>query len=241
MKIIRFALGQSIHYGVIEGTKVFQIDGNIFDLLNIGKHLCHINDVQLLAPVQPKIVVGVGRNYRKPGTVDDENIPPEPQLFFKPSSSVIGHLNNIIYPKISKDVRSGGELAVVMKRKAINDLTAFDINERDVFVTRPKSFYTFCPIGPCIATDIGVDNLKITSKLNGNLKQQGSTREMIFSISKIISYISEFMALEPGDVVLTGTPGEGSFGVNVGDTIDVEIEGIGLLRNPVVSGGRALS
>jgi 2-keto-4-pentenoate hydratase/2-oxohepta-3-ene-1,7-dioic acid hydratase in catechol pathway len=251
MKIVRFELEKIKKYGLLEQDNIFSVEGNIFADFDVGKKLCNLNDVRLLPPIEPKIVVGVGKNYKKNKIEVDEKIPHEPQLFFKPPSSVIGHMDNIIYPKISNDVRYGAELAVVMKYKAENvtedraldyvlgytcgnDLSAFDLSKRDTFVTRVKSFYTFCPLGPCIATGIDGSNLKLESRLNGILQQHGSTSEMIFNIKRIISHITEFMALEPGDVILTGTVGAKSSPVNIGDTIEIEIEGIGLLRNVVV-------
>lgn len=246
-KIIRFELEQRTEYGVVEKDTVFSIEGNICHEFSIGKKLCSLSEVRLLSPVQPRIVVGVGGNYYGLLKEVGMEIPSEPSVFLKPSSSVVGHLDNIIYPRISNDVRFGGELAVVMKYEArnvpedraleyvlgytcANDLTARDL--RDRFPTRNKSFYTSCPLGPCIATDIKRDNLKIKSRLNGILMQDDSTSDMIFNISKIISYITEFMALEPFDVILTGTSRKETR-INIGDTIKVEIEGIGVLQNTV--------
>lgn len=247
MKIVRFELGQRIGYGVVDGNTVFSIKGDIYDEFGIGKKLCSLSEVRLLAPVQPKIVVGVGANYYALAKEVGTEIPSEPSLFFKPPSSVVGHLDNIVYPKISNDVRFGGELAVVMKYQARNvpedraleyvlgytcgnDLTARDLQDRSPI--RNKSFYTSCPLGPCVATDINAANLRIKSRLNGILIQDESTSDMIFSVSQIISYITEFMALEPFDVILTGTSRKETR-INIGDTIEVEIEGIGVLRNTV--------
>jgi 2-keto-4-pentenoate hydratase/2-oxohepta-3-ene-1,7-dioic acid hydratase in catechol pathway len=247
MKIVRFELQQRIEYGVVDEDSIFSIEGNICGQFSIGKKLCGLSEVRLLSPVQPKIVVGVGGNYYGLLKAAGMEIPSEPSLFLKPSSSVVGHLDNIVYPKISNDVRFGGELAVVVKYEARNvtedraleyvlgyacgnDLTARDLQDRSP--TRNKSFYTSCPLGPCVATDINAANLRIKSRLNGILIQDDSTSDMIFSVNQIISYITEFMALEPFDVILTGTSRKETK-INIGDTIEVEIEGIGVLRNTV--------
>ena len=247
MKIIRFEWQHIIQYGVVDRGVVYTIEGNICDEFGVGKKLCSLNEVRLLAPVQPKVVVGVGTNYY--GLIKEVGmeIPSEPSLFLKPSSSVVGHLESIVYPKISSDVRFGGELTVVIKRVARhvpedraleyvlgytcgNDLTARDLP--DAIPTRSKGFYTFCPLGPCINTGIKANNLRIRSRLNGVLIQDDSTSDLIFSISQIISYITEFMTLEPFDVILTGTSKKETR-INIGDTIEVEIEEIGILRNTV--------
>lgn len=250
MKIIRFQLDQSTGYGIAQDGNVFSIEGDIFDGFSIGKCLCKMSDVRLLAPIQPRTIVGVGKNYQTFAVEADKDMSTEPQVFLKSPSSVIAHLDNIVYPKISNDVRCGGELAVVMKHRAIRvteeealqyvlgytcalDVSAFDIAERDIFVTRAKSFYSFCPLGPCIETTVNVGKLGIACRQNGILKQEGSTAEMLFGIARIVRHVTEFMALEPGDLVLTGTNGS-SFKVRVGDLVDVEIEDIGLLQNVVV-------
>ena len=247
MKIIRFEWQQTTQYGVVDNDSVFSIEGSILGDFSIGKKLCNLSDVKLLAPVQPKIVVCIGGNYYRLLREAGREIPSEPSSFLKPSSSVIGHLDNIVYPKVSNEVSFGGELAIIMKYEARNvpeyraleyvlgytcgnDLTAHDLPER--FLTRAKSFYTFCPLGPCIATDINPDNLKIRSRLNGVLIQDDSTSDMIFNVSQIISYITGFMALEPLDVILTGTSRRETK-INIGDIIEIEIEGIGILRNTV--------
>ena len=248
MKIIRFQWQQAVRYGIIEGDSVFSLEGDILGAFGIGKKLCHLADVKLLAPVQPGIVVGLGGNYHGLLAVDT-SIHSKPEAFLKPSSAVIGHLDTIIYPKIVENVHLEGELAVIMKREAkqvseeralehvlgytcANDVTAHISGDRNS--TRAKGFYTFCPIGPCIATDLNPDNLKVTSRLNGTLVQDADpTSDMVYNVSKIISYITEFMTLRPLDVILTGTSKPPAL-IKPGDVIEVEIEGIGVLRNTVV-------
>jgi 2-keto-4-pentenoate hydratase/2-oxohepta-3-ene-1,7-dioic acid hydratase in catechol pathway len=247
VKIIRFEWEKTTRYGVVDGDSVFLLKGDLLGDFGKGKKLCNLGDVRPLAPVQPNIVVGIGGNYHSLLKVDT-SIHSKPEAFLKPPSSVIGHLDNIVYPKMVNAVHMEGELAVVMKREArrvpeekaleyvlgytcANDVTAHIEGERPG--ARIKSFYTFCPIGPCIVTDLDPSKLKITSRLNRVLVQDNDpTSDMVFSVSKIISYVTEFMALRPFDVILTGTsrpPAQ----LKVGDITEVEIEGIGILRNPV--------
>lgn len=249
MKIIRFEWEQTVRYGVLDGESVLSLDGDILGEFSAGKKLCNVSDVKLLAPVMPNIVVGLGGNYHSLLAVDT-SVHSKPEAFLKPPSAVIGHLDNIIYPKIVDNIHMEGELAVVMKKEArhvseeqaleyvlgytcANDVTAHI--EGDKGHARAKSFYTFCPLGPCITTGLDPDNLKITSKLNGTLIQDAdSTNDMVFPVRKIISYITEFMALQPLDVILTGTSKPARL-INVGDVVDIEIEEIGWLQNTVVN------
>jgi 2-keto-4-pentenoate hydratase/2-oxohepta-3-ene-1,7-dioic acid hydratase in catechol pathway len=251
MKIIRFEWEQEVQYGVLDGDNVRAIDGDMLSDAAAGTELCTLGEVRLLAPVQPRAVACVAANYHELMKYVDREIPKEPEVFLKPPSAVVGHLDGIVYPAVSKHLTCGGELAVVMKREArnvpedraldfvlgytcANDVTAWDlITER--FPTRAKGFYTFCPLGPCISTDIDGDNVTLKSTLNGQLILDHSTSGMIFSVKEAVSYISQFMALEPLDVLLMGTPRPETT-VDVGDVVEIEIEGIGTLRNTVVKG-----
>lgn len=251
MKIIRFDWEQEVRYGVLDGDDVHAIDGDMFDDFLVGEKLCALGDVRLVAPVQPRAVACVAANYHELMKYVDREIPKEPEVFLKPPSAVTGHLGGIVYPTVSKHLTCGGELAVVLKREArnvpeeraldfvlgytcANDVTASDLTA-ERFSTRAKGFYTFCPLGPCIATDIDGDNVILKSTLNGQLILDDPTSGMIFSVKEAVSYISQFMALEPLDVVLMGTPRPETT-VDVGDVVEVEIEGIGTLRNRVVKG-----
>jgi 2-keto-4-pentenoate hydratase/2-oxohepta-3-ene-1,7-dioic acid hydratase in catechol pathway len=247
MKIVRFSKDGRANFGVIHGDSVLSLEGDLFGEFRVGKEVCNRKEAVTLPPVTPRIIVGVGVNYYTFVKEAGRELPKEPVLFFKPSSSVIGHLDKIILPKISNDVRYGAELAVVMRSEARDvpekkvldyilgytcamDLAACDLPDK--FPTRSKSFYTFCPLGPYIATDLDHRALRIKSKVNGILDQDGPTSDMIFDIPRIISYVTQFMALEPGDIVLTGSPRKET-NLHVGDTVEVEIEGIGVLRNSV--------
>jgi len=249
MKIIRFNWKQSTKYGILNGDSVLSLDGDILGDFGAGEKLCNLSDVELLAPVKPNIVVGLGGNYHSLLAVDT-SIHSKPEAFLKPQSAIIGHKGNIICPKIVNNVYTEPELAIIIKHEAshvpegkgkdyilgytcANDVAAHI--EEDRGHTRSKGSYTFCPIGPCIVTDIDPDNVKITSRLNGKVVQDAvSTSGMIYNINKIISYITAFMTLQPLDVVLTGTATPPA-PLNVGDVAEVDIERIGVLSNKVVS------
>ncbi len=211
-------------------------------------------DVRLLAPVLPRSkVVGIGRNYAKHAAEMGNDVPSAPLMFIKPNTSVVGPGDPILYPHQTENLHFEGELAVVIGRicrdvppeKATdvihgytvgNDVTARDLQKSDVQFTRSKGFDSFCPLGPWVETDLDpqtfADGVQIQTHLNGDLKQDGSTKDMIFDIPTLIAHISSVMTLLPGDVILTGTP-EGVGPMNVGDEVEVSIAGIGTLTNKV--------
>ena len=213
-------------------------------------------DVRLLAPVIPRSkVVAIGRNYAAHAAELGHEVPAEPLMFIKPNTSVVGPGDPIFYPRQTKDLHFEGELAVVIGRlcrdvppeqatdviygyTVANDVTARDLQRSDVQFTRAKGFDSFCPLGPWIETDLDpqdfADGLSVQTYLNGDLKQDGSTRDLIFDIPNLVAHISAVMTLLPGDVILTGTP-EGVGPMEVGDEVEVSIEGLGSLTNTVVS------
>ena len=213
-----------------------------------------LSEVRLLAPVLPRSkVVGVGRNYAAHAAELGNDVPDEPLLFLKPNTSVIGPGESIRYPKQTDDLQFEGELAVVIGRicrevpaaqatdvifgyTIANDVTARDLQRSDVQFTRAKGFDTFCPLGPWIETDLDpqhfVDGVGVQTHLEGDLKQDGNTRDMVFDVPTLIERISSVMTLLPGDVILTGTP-EGVGPMQVGDEVEVSIEGLGVLTNKV--------
>ena len=211
-------------------------------------------EARLLAPVQPSKIVCVGRNYREHAAELGNAMPAEPLLFLKAPSSLIGHGGIIELPTASNRVEHEGELAVVIGRRAwrvsdaenpldyvlgytcANDVTARDLQRKDVQFTRAKSFDTFCPVGPYVETELDPLDLQVETRVNGELRQRGRTSEMAFSVPFLIRYISHIMTLEPGDVISTGTPA-GVGPLTDGDTVEVEVEGIGTLRNPVRAAG----
>lgn len=243
MKIVRFRWGDHALYGVLEGGTIHSIEGDIFGEFRRGKQRCQLRDVKVLAPVQPGKVVAVGQNYRGPLA--------EPLLFLKTSEAVIGPDDPIVYPSISQKVVLSPELAAIIKRPAVNvsveeawecvlgytcanDVSASDLYEKDQHRPRAKTFRTFCPIGPYIETDLDPGSLSVKSRLNGQIKQDDSTKRMQFNVAELIHHFSKVVTLLPGDVLLTG--GCGSAEIHPGDTVEIEIEGLGVLRNPVVAG-----
>lgn len=213
-----------------------------------------IEGARLLAPVSPGKIVAVGRNYADHAKELGNEVPQEPIIFLKAPSSLLDPEGEIEVPPISERVDFEGELAIVIGRRArhikaadwrgfvlgftcANDVTARDLQKRDVQFTRGKSFDTFCPLGPAIAREVDPADLALTTRLNGEVRQQGRTSQMIFSPGALLEFISAVMTLEPGDVVLTGTPA-GVGPMSAGDVVEVEIEGIGKLRNRVRAGGR---
>jgi len=212
-----------------------------------------LSEVKLFAPVTPSKIVCVGRNYREHAAELGNKMPEEPLLFLKAPSALIASGDNIQLPAASQQVEHEGELGVVIGRMAskltendnpldyvfgytcVNDVTARDLQRRDVQFTRGKSFDTFCPVGPWIETELDPTNAAVTTRLNSEIKQQGNTADMAFPVAFLIRYISEIMTLYPGDLIATGTPA-GVSKLAHGDVVEVEVGGIGILRNPVVNG-----
>lgn len=241
MRIVR--VGNTFReYGIIVGNSVVIMNGHRFQTYDL-------NDTKLIAPCEITKAVCVGLNYGDHIEEMGDKQPEEPTLFIKPSTAVIGNGDYIIRPEMSERVDYEGELAVVIRDTAkdvaenealnyvlgytiANDVTARDLQSKDGQWTRAKSFDTFLPLGPWIETELDPSNLQITTYVNGVIKQKSNTKHLIFNISKLISFISHIMTLNPGDVILTGTP-SGVGPLNSGDEVTVEIEGIGKLTNKV--------
>lgn len=251
MKIVRAQKGTSIFYGVLENDCIKRIDGTPFDGINLNGETYATSEVTLLAPAAPSKVVAIGKNYHAHAMEMQEGEPTEPLLFLKPSTSIIADNDDIVYPSISKRLDYEGELGVVIGKKCrrvsekdamdyvlgytcLNDVTARDIQKGDSQWTRGKGFDTFCPIGPHIETDISPFDLIIQTRVNGTLKQNSRTSCMTHKIPKLIEYISRVMTLLPGDIIATGTP-EGIGELHAGDIVEIELEGIGILRNRIIS------
>jgi 2-keto-4-pentenoate hydratase/2-oxohepta-3-ene-1,7-dioic acid hydratase in catechol pathway len=198
---------------------------------------------------KPTKVVCVGLNYKAHAKELNMDIPKEPLLFLKPTSSIILDQEDIIYPKASTRVDYEGELAIVISKASkklsykdakdailgfsiANDVTARDLQKKDIQFTRAKSFDTFCPVGPAVVRDVDPSNLNIKTYLNNQLKQHGNTSDMIFDVYEIISFVSHIMSLYPHDIIITGTP-PGVGPMQIGDKVSIEIEGIGILTNIV--------
>ena len=249
MKLVRFSKDQTTRFGVLKKGIVQDITGSPFSNFRLGGTAYPLEEVRLEAPVTPSKVVAVGLNYRDHADELKMSPPEEPLLFLKPSTSVIGPGDSIIYPGSSQRIDYEAELAVAIKdvtkdveaEEAIehilgftcaNDVTARDLQKKDGQWTRSKSFDTFSPIGPWIETELEPDNLKIELLLNGEIRQSSNTSKMIFPIESLVSFVSKMMTLLPGDIILTGTP-SGVGPMRVGDMVEVRIEGIGNLKNSV--------
>lgn len=253
MRIVRYTAPNGPAWGILEADdRVRAATGTPFvDLAAGDGDLGPVDEVELLAPATPSKVICVGRNFRAHAAELGNDVPDEPLIFLKPPSSVIGPGAAIHYPALSKRVDPEAELVVVIGREAHrvaaadamgyiggytcgNDVTARDIQKSDGQWTRGKGFDTFCPIGPWIETDLDPSDVRVTCVVDGERRQDGRTRDLIFPIPRLIEYISRFTRLLPGDLVLTGTP-EGVAPMSVGSTVTVEVEGIGSLTNRVVA------
>ena len=251
MKIARFIINgeNDERYGCIEDNTIKLIDGDIFGEFSISGKCVNIDDVKLVAPCRPTKIVAVGLNYADHANEMGDEIPEFPALFLKPDTAVIGPLDNIIYPPMSNRVDYEAELAIVIKKTAeniskeealdyvlgytcLNDVTARDLQKKDPQWMRAKSFNTFAPIGPVIETELDPNNLDIKLYLNSELRQNSNTSNFIFKPDYLISEISKIMTLKPGDIITTGTP-SGIGEMKDGDTVEIEIEGIGILKNTV--------
>ncbi len=250
MKLARFLIQGRPAFGVVNGDEVAELDGDFFSSFKTLKTCHSISSVKLLAPCTPSKIIAVGLNYRDHAAELGFAIPEEPIIFLKPPTTVIGHMDDIVYPRSSIQVDYEAELAVVIKNRirdiepedaaenilgftCANDVTARDLQKRDGQWTRAKSFDTFCPVGPWIETDMGPDDLLVESYLNGRLRQSSRTSQFIFNVNLLVSFISGVMTLFPGDIIITGTPA-GIGPMKPGDEIEVRIEGIGSLRNRLI-------
>ena len=249
MKIVRYNIGRKTAYGILEDDTIHSLTGSTYRRLVRTGHSHRASDVRLLAPCTPSKIVALGVNYRSHGEEMSHRIPTEPLIFIKPSTSVIGPEASIKYPPSSQRVDYEGELGAVIGKRTrpvstqeargfifgytcVNDVTARDIQARDKQWTRPKGFDTFCPIGPCIETVLDPRDLNLETRLNGKRKQHTSTADLVFPVYELVSFISHVMTLLPGDIIATGTT-SGVGPMQPGDTVEVEIEGIGILRNHV--------
>lgn len=249
MKYARIKHENNIRYCRVLTDEVLLLDGDIFGSFSETEFKIPLSEIKFLAPCNPSKIVAVGLNYADHASELNLKIPDFPALFMKPSSSVIGPCEDIIYPTMSEQVDYEAELAIVIGKEAsyvsesdarkyvlgytcLNDVTARDLQNIDSQWIRAKGFDTFAPIGPCIETDVDPDNLDIELRLNGEIKQKSNTSNFIFKTNYLISKISEIMTLNPGDIITTGTP-SGIGSMNPGDVVQVEINGIGILSNTV--------
>ena len=255
MKMCRYVPRNTVsvpspRYGLIEGENVIEIAGLPWGQWTRGTHSSSLADVRLVAPVEPSKIVCVGRNYAAHAAELGNEVPKEPLIFLKPSTSIIGPEEPVILTRYSKQVEHEGELALVVARRCshlrdaedalsyllgytcLNDVTARDLQKNDVQFTRGKGFDTFCPIGPHIETELDPASLQVETRVNGTVRQSGNTSLMIYPVAFLVRWISRMMTLLPGDVIATGTPA-GVGPLVAGDTAEVSVSGVGVLRNPV--------
>jgi 2-keto-4-pentenoate hydratase/2-oxohepta-3-ene-1,7-dioic acid hydratase in catechol pathway len=242
-------------FGLVEDDSIFEITCAPWELWTRGTRRFLIKNCKLLAPVVPSKIVCVGRNYAAHAAELGNEMPKEPMLFMKPPSSLIGPEEPIVIPRYSQRVEHEGELGVVIGRTCshlgdeedplsyllgytcVNDVTARDLQKADVQFTRAKGFDTFCPVGPHIETQIDPGNVQVEARVNGTLRQSGNTSLMAFPVAYLVRWISRMMTLLPGDLIASGTPA-GVGPLVSGDTVEVSVPGIGVLRNPVHSSSR---
>ena len=259
MRIARFSVDDEPRYGVVEtddpeglvGTVNVLDSDPLYRSAQFTGEKLQLADVRLLAPVIPRSkVVCVGRNYAAHAAELGNDVPKEPMIFLKPNTSVIGPLDGIVYPEQTNDLQFEGELAIVIGRicrdlpkervnevifgyTIANDVTARDLQKSDGQWARAKGYDTFCPLGPWISTEFDASDVRVSTELNGEPKQDGRTSQFIFDIPEVLAYITSFTTLLPGDVVLTGTPA-GVGPMLPGDEVSVSVEGIGTLTNRVI-------
>jgi 2-keto-4-pentenoate hydratase/2-oxohepta-3-ene-1,7-dioic acid hydratase in catechol pathway len=249
MRLVRFAAQGLTAYGILLNDEITELVSDDYPLRSLQQKTHRTADVRLLAPVAPSKIIAVGLNYRDHALELGMRPPENPILFLKPPTTVIGPGEPIVYPAMSRQVDYEAELGIVIKDRihriipedarkhilgytCVNDVTARDLQKADGQWTRAKSFDTFCPVGPWIETDLVPDDLLVESYLNGERAQSARTSQFIFGIDYLLSFISQIMTLEPGDLILTGTPA-GIGPMQAGDEVEVRIEGIGSLMNKV--------
>ncbi|WP_445257634.1 fumarylacetoacetate hydrolase family protein [Nocardioides aurantiacus] len=263
MRIARFTTGDDPRFGLVTGDvddhgipdEDSLITALAGDPLYVGlqptDEQVRLADARLLAPVLPRSkVVGIGRNYAAHAAELGHDLPEEPLMFLKPNTSVVGPGDPVFYPRQTEELHYEGELAVVIGRICRdvpkekwadvvhgftigNDVTARDLQRKDGQFTRAKGFDSFCPLGPWIETELDVSDLRVQTFLNGDVKQDGRTSDLIFDVPTLVAHVTSVMTLLPGDVILTGTP-EGVGPMNAGDEVEIVVQGIGSLTNKVV-------
>lgn len=251
MRIARIAHPQGVAFVAVHGEEAAEIAEHPFGTPTFTGRKWPLADVRLLAPILPTKIIGIGRNYADHAAELGNEVPAEPLVFLKPNTSVIGPNVEIKIPPASERVDFEGELAVIIgqpcrdvpKAKAVsvvmgytiaNDVTARDLQKKDVQFTRAKGFDTFCPMGPFIETEFDPSDVRVVTEVDGEVKQDGRTSLMVHDIPSLIEYVSAIMTLLPGDVILTGTPA-GVGPIKAGQTVSVTVDGLGTLTNPVAN------
>jgi 2-keto-4-pentenoate hydratase/2-oxohepta-3-ene-1,7-dioic acid hydratase in catechol pathway len=253
MKLYRFAHKGAPRWGREEGEgRLRLLDGDPFTGTRDADAILPLAGVELLAPATPSKIVAIGLNYRDHAAERGKPVPAEPLIFLKPPSSVIGPGETIEVPAWAGRIDHEAEMGLVIGATArdvkdaaaglrhvlgatcVNDVTARELQDKDVQFTRAKGFDTFCPVGPCLATGLDYGNLRVVGRVNGEVRQKSTTAQLIFDPGYLVWAVSRVMTLHPGDIISTGTP-SGIGPLRPGDVVEVEVEGIGVLRNPVGS------
>lgn len=253
MRLVRYAWEGEIGFGELRGDQVWPWTGSPLagGAASHDRQPIDLGAVALLVPCEPTKIIGIGRNYAEHAAEHAAPVPTAPLIFLKAPSSLLAPGQPIVLTPFSQQVEHEAELAVVIGRRChsvapddvaavilgytcANDVTARDLQRQDGQWTRGKSFDTFCPLGPWIETDLDVTALEVTCRVQGQLRQRGNTADMVFAVPYLVSYVSRMMTLEPGDVILTGTPA-GVGPLHPGDTVEVRVEGLGTLHNPVLA------
>jgi 2-keto-4-pentenoate hydratase/2-oxohepta-3-ene-1,7-dioic acid hydratase in catechol pathway len=249
-RYVRFEYGGAIRYGILDGRQVTSLEGDPFGEYSMGDLSVDISRVRLLAPVEPSNVIAVGLNYQ---SHLGERAPAEyPGLFAKYPTSIVGPEADIVRPSDSRNLHYEGELVIVIGKTAKNvsvreaadyvfgvtagnDISERDWQRADLQWLRAKGSDTFGPVGPWVVTGLDYNDLLLESRVNGEVRQSGRTSDLIFDVEAIVSYVSRYITLSPGDIIFTGTPGS-TRAMEPGDVVEVELEGVGILRNTVVQG-----
>ena len=253
MKYARYEAHGEIAYGVVEGDSVKQITAPPFEDHEVTDHVHGLSEVRLLAPVVPGKIVAIGLNYRS--HLGDREPPKVPEPFYKTTSALIGPDEPIVIPREAIEegvnIQPEAEFTVVIGRRCKrvsrddalsyvlgytcgNDVSARTWQRNDLQWWRAKSSDTFAPVGPYIVSDLDPGNVRLIGRVNGKITQEQMTSDLVYDVPRIIEFVSSFVTLEPGDIIMTGTPGSPG-DIHPGDTVEVEVEGVGVLRNPVVA------
>ncbi len=247
VKYARFQVSGKVAYGIVEGESIRQMEGDLFGARKPTDKTFKVSEVKLLAPTRPSKIIALAGNYKT--HLGEKGPPKNPECFLKPSSCLIGQGQSIVIPKGTAKVDHEGELVIVIGKRARkvspekamdcvlgvtcgNDVSARDWQKNDVQWWRAKGSDTFGPCGPWVVSGIKYDDLLLTVRVNGRVKQQQRTSDLIFGVAPIVSFVSQHVTLEPGDLIFTGTPGT-TTAIKPGDIVEVEIEGVGVLKNPV--------
>jgi 2-keto-4-pentenoate hydratase/2-oxohepta-3-ene-1,7-dioic acid hydratase in catechol pathway len=248
-KYVRYSTDSGVSYGLLEGTSVLELHGNIFEAIEPTGRRLNLADVKLLAPCTPSKVVAVGLNYKS--HVGERPTNPYPGLFFKAPTSIIAPEEEIVFPEDATNVHYEAEMVVVIGSRthkvakeevarhifgitAGNDVSERNWQKNDLQWFRAKGADTFGPLGPAIVQGLNYNDVLVQSRLNGEVKQSQRTSDLIFDVATIVSYVSQFVTLLPGDIIFTGTPGKTS-AMQPGDSIEIEVEGVGTLRNRIAA------